>query len=95
MYFTAFLHAAVLLHELLQETPERIYLRLSFTPCSAAVRAQHMEWEPNSHFGLPFSFMAITLGTLLAHLALSLLIWEPIMKNLALQGLVRGLFWSL
>ena len=47
MYFTVFLHAAVLLHELLQETPENIYLRLSFTPCSTAVRAQHLEWLQN------------------------------------------------
>ncbi len=47
MYFTAFLHAAVLPHELLLETPERIYLRLSFTPCSAAVRAQHIRRRPS------------------------------------------------
>ena len=32
-----------LLHELLHETHLDIHLRFSFTPCSAAVRAQHME----------------------------------------------------
>ena len=35
------LACANLLLELLQETAARIYLRLSVTPCSAAVRAQH------------------------------------------------------
>ena len=35
------LACAKLLLELLQETAARIYLRLSVTPCSAAVRAQH------------------------------------------------------
>ena len=37
------LACANLLLELLQETAARIYLRLSVTPCSAAVRAQHLE----------------------------------------------------
>ena len=40
------LACAKLLHELLQETAASIYLRLSVTPCSAAVRAQHMELSP-------------------------------------------------
>ena len=35
--------AAMLLHELLQQTPERNYMKLFVTPCSTAVRAQHME----------------------------------------------------
>ena len=41
------LACAKLLLELLQETAARIYLRLSVTPCSAAVRAQHLEWHGN------------------------------------------------
>ncbi len=53
-------------------------------------RGLSMEWEPNSNFGLPWSFMAITSGTLLAHLALSLLIWGPSMKNLVLHDLNIG-----
>ena len=42
------LACAKLLLELLQETAARIYLRLSVTPCSAAVRAQHLEWTQTS-----------------------------------------------
>ena len=40
MLYCALACAKTLL-ELLQETAARIYLRLSVTPCSAAVRAQH------------------------------------------------------
>ena len=36
-----------LLHELLHETHHGIHLGFSFTPCSAAVRAQHMELKPS------------------------------------------------
>ena len=49
--------------------------------------------QPNSHLGPPWSFMTLTLGTLLAHLGLSLLILEPIMKKMVLQGRIRGVFW--
>ena len=38
-----FIGAAVQVHELLQETAASITLRPFVTPCSAAVRAQHME----------------------------------------------------
>ena len=65
-----FIGAAVQVHELLQETAASINLRPFVTPCSAAVRAQHLELQPNSHLGPPWSFMTLTLGTLLAHLAL-------------------------
>ena len=37
------------LHELLQQIAESTYMMLSVTPCSTAVRAQHMEWGPKSH----------------------------------------------
>ena len=45
------LACAKLLLELLQETAARIYLRLSVTPCSAAVRAQHSA-APNGVHGV-------------------------------------------
>ena len=41
-----FIGVAVQVHELLQETAASITLRPFVTPCSAAVRAQHMELSP-------------------------------------------------
>ena len=38
------------LHELLQQIAESTYMMLSVTPCSTAVRAQHMEWETKAFF---------------------------------------------
>ena len=43
-----FIGAAVQVHELLQETAASISLRPFVTPCSAAVRAQHLESYQNS-----------------------------------------------
>mgnify|MGYP006903436411 CR=1 FL=1 len=43
-----FIGAAVQVHELLQETAASITLRPFVTPCSAAVRAQHLEYAPKS-----------------------------------------------
>ena len=40
-----FIGAAVQVHELLQETAASITLRPFVTPCSAAVRAQHLEYN--------------------------------------------------
>ena len=41
--------AAMLLHELLQQTPERNYMKLFVTPCSTAVRAQHIRRPRRVH----------------------------------------------
>ena len=44
-----FIGAAVKVHELLQETAASITLRPFVTPCSAAVRAQHLEFDKNCY----------------------------------------------
>ena len=48
--FGALYACVYILHELLHETLLGMHLGFSFPPCSAAVRAQHMELEPSWPF---------------------------------------------
>ena len=74
----------MLLHTQLHETAACIYLRTFVTSCSAAVRAQHLEWRPKSHSSAQTLMTVGFFGCL-----------ENGVVPKACLGGPRGRFWSL